>query len=102
MIERQNERVTSVIAHVTVVIPCASRRALRERIRTEGSAAAPELLSALDAMGTSRPVRLTEPQERELLRIIRDWAEDAPRGDLDLPDGIADLHYALVTDEPAS
>jgi hypothetical protein len=74
------------------VIPWSSRRELLDRLY--GPDRLPEIREAFLAVGTSRPVELTDAQKAELVAVINGWAsvED------ELPDGIGQLRNALRDD----
>ena len=58
-----------------------------------------DVRNAFRAVGTTRPVRLTEPQKAALLNIITIWADQTVDGDVSrLPEGIEALRHALHDD----
>jgi hypothetical protein len=79
-----------------VLIPCSSREALLERFRNLDSLN--DVRDAFLAVGTTQPVRLTDPQKALLLNIITLWADQTDGGYGDLPEGIYDLRNALHDD----
>ncbi len=58
-----------------------------------------DVRNAFRAVGTTRPVRLTEPQKNALLNIITIWADQTVDSDVSrLPEGIEALRDALYDD----
>ncbi len=85
----------------TVSIPWSSRDALLEQLQTRDSIVdVPEAREAFEAVGTSRPVRLTDPQKLAVRKVITFWANEAGGSYEDLPEGIHDLRNALHVDLP--
>jgi hypothetical protein len=79
-----------------VSIPLSSCDALLERL---GSVEAmSEVREAFQAVGTTGPVRLTDPQKLELRDAIAFWANQLGGSYDDLPEGISDLRDALQDD----
>ena len=84
-----------------VSIPWSSRDALLEQLETRDSMTdAAETRDAFLAVGTSRPVRLTDPQKRALRSVITFWANEVGGSYDDLPQGIHDLRNALEDELP--
>jgi hypothetical protein len=54
--------------------------------------------NAFVAVGTTRPVVLTDAEKAELVGIIDGWASSIESGLDGLPDGIAELRHALNAD----
>jgi hypothetical protein len=79
-----------------VLIPCSSRDALLERFRNLD--ALNDVRDAFLAVGTTQPVRLTDPQKALLLNIITLWADQTDGAFDDLPEGLSDLRNALHDD----
>ena len=80
----------------TVSIPWSSRDALVEQLEARDSIAdVPEVRDVFVAGGTSRPVRLTDPQRLALRKVITFWANEAGGSYDDLPEGIHELRNAL-------
>ncbi len=79
-----------------VSIPWSSRDALLEQLETRDSIIdVPDVRDAFLAAGTSRPVRLTDPQRLALRKVITFWANETGGSYDDLPEGIQDLRNAL-------
>ena len=60
----------------------------------------PEVREAFLAVGTSRPVSLTDPQKLALRKVITFWANEVGGDYEDLPEGIHELRNALHVDLP--
>jgi hypothetical protein len=95
--ERNIHNVRIALAHADpVAIPWASRDALLERF--QGLESLDAVRDAFVAVGTTRPIVLTDAQKAELLGIIDGWSSgiddrlEAP------PDGISELRAALHDD----
>ena len=85
----------------TVSIPWSSRDALMEQLEARDVIAdVPEVREAFLAVGTSRPVSLTDPQKLALRKVITFWANEVGGGYEDLPEGIHELRNALHVDLP--
>jgi hypothetical protein len=76
----------------TVTIPWDSRQALLERLDSAGGAE--DVIAAIRAVGTSRPIELTKPQKRRLLDILEGLLNEV--GAPWLPDGLFQLRNALI------
>ena len=84
-----------------VSIPWSSRDALLEQLGARDAITdAPDVRDAFLAVGTSRPVRLTEPQKLALRNVITFWANELGGSYDDLPEGVHDLRNALQGDLP--
>jgi hypothetical protein len=82
-----------------VSIPWSSREALLEQLQARGAIAdVPELRHVFLAVGTSRPVCLTDPQKLALRKVITFWANEVGGSYHDLPEGIHELRNALHDD----
>ena len=84
-------------------MPWSSREALLTELRP--IEAMREVVLAFQAVGTSRPVRLTPEQKDDLQAVLTGWAQKTEGGVADLPDGIAELSNALqddLRDNPAT
>ena len=57
-----------------------------------------EVREAFRAVGTTQPVRLTDPQKLGLRNVITFWANQRGGSYDDLPEGIYDLRNALQDD----
>lgn len=79
-----------------VSIPWSSRDELLEQLGNAGSAT--DVREALEAAGTSEPVRLTDPQKLGLRNAIAFWANQRGGSYDDLPEGISALRNALQDD----
>jgi len=55
-----------------------------------------DVVSIFWAVGTSRPVTLTQQQQGELLEAIKAWSAEVAGGYAGLPEGIEELRHALV------
>jgi hypothetical protein len=97
MDRRRIDQVRITLRRGTVSIPWSSCHALLERVRSPEQTN--DVRDAFGAVGTTRPVRLTDPQKAELLNIIIFWADQTVDGDVSrLPDGIDGLRHALHDD----
>jgi hypothetical protein len=80
----------------TVAIPWSSRDALLEQLQMRDSIAdVPDVSEVFQAVGTSQPVRLTDPQRLALRKVITFWANEMGGSYDDLPEGMHDLRNAL-------
>ena len=79
-----------------VSIPPSSCDALVEELESRDSMS--EVREMLLGAGTTQPVRLTDPQKRELRDVITFWAVEQGGSYDDLPDGILALRNALQDD----
>jgi hypothetical protein len=96
MERRRTDEVRIALHRGIVTIPRSSREALLERfhdLRTMH-----DVHDAFRAGGTTKPVRLTDPQKALLLNIITFWADQTDGGYDNLPEGIYDLRNALHDD----
>jgi hypothetical protein len=84
------------LRRAVVSIPSSSCDALVEELATRG--ALNDVRDLFLAAGTAKPVRLTDPQKRELRSVITFWAVGTGGSYDDLPDGIYDLRNALQDD----
>ena len=57
-----------------------------------------DIVAAFQVVGTSEPVRLTQPQKVTLLHVIEVWAGETDGGLPALPEGIFALRNALDDD----
>jgi hypothetical protein len=97
---RANERVIVATSRARVEIPWQSRQQLLDEIRHLDSAEA--IVDAFEAVGTSRPVTLTDHDRALLYGLLNRWADRVPYGEL--PEGIWPLRCAIADDlhdEPA-
>jgi hypothetical protein len=88
------ERVTILGSRdaTTVVIPWDSRKALLDRLDAAGGAE--DVIAAIRAVDTSRPIALTNARKRRLFEVVEGWLwEVSTTG---LPDGIFELRNALI------
>jgi hypothetical protein len=76
----------------TLEIPWASRDALLRELRPLASAA--DIIHLFESAGTSRPVRLSNEQQRRLHSLINQWARAG--GINKPPEGISPLRNALA------
>ena len=84
-----------------VSIPWLSRDLLVNQLQArEAIPDVPEVSDAFLAVGTSRPVSLTDPQKLALRKVITFWANEVGGGYEDLPEGIHELRNALHVDLP--
>jgi hypothetical protein len=84
-----------------VSIPWSSREALLEQLQARDSIAdVPDVRDVFLAVGTSRPVVLTDPQKLALRKVIMFWANEVGGSYDDLPEGIHELRNALHVDLP--
>jgi hypothetical protein len=85
-----------------VSIPRSSHDALLEQLQNRHSMKdVREVRDAFLAVGTTQPVRLTDPQKLALRNVITFWANEMSGSYDDLPEGIWDLRNALQDDLPA-
>jgi hypothetical protein len=91
---RRIDRVTFLGARdaTTVTIPWDSRQALLERLDAAGGAE--DVIAAIRAVGTSRPIEPTKPQKRLLLDVLEAMVSEV--GAPWLPDGLFQLRNALI------
>lgn len=88
----RTDRVVVKTAFGTVELPWDSRQALLTQIRHLGSAK--PIVDAFEAVGTTRPVVLTEEQRGQLGGLLNFWAQQVHVPGL--PEGVWDLRCALV------
>src|ERR1700730_6280284 len=92
-----NERVRIALSRGDVVIPWESRQALLNEIRHLESAQ--PMVAAFEAVGISRPVKLSPALKTELLRLIELWGAEVPGGlTKGLPESIFELRNDLHDD----
>ena len=85
-----------------VSIPASSCDALLEQLRNRDSMNdVRDVRDAFLAVGTTEPVRLSDPQKLGLRNVITFWANEMSGSYEDLPEGIWDLRNALQDDLPA-
>lgn len=95
--ERGIDRVQVALTRETLTISSDARQALVERIR--GVEAVGSAVDAFEAVGVSRPVRLSDEEKDALRDAIRVWAEETHGGYARLPEGIERLSIALVDEQ---
>jgi hypothetical protein len=84
-----------------VSIPWSSRDALLEQLgKRDSMTEVRDVREAFLAVGTTGPVRLTDPQKLGLRNVITFWANRTGGSYDDLPEGIYDLRNALQGDLP--
>ena len=93
MPERSIDRVLIELSQETIALPWSSRQALLSELRP--LEAMREIVLAFEAVGTSRPVRLTPEQKDDLQAVLSRWADETVGG---LPDGILELSDRLRDD----
>jgi len=81
-----------------VSIPWPSRNALLEHLAQRNLLS--DVRDAFEDAGTTRPVALTDPQRLALRNAIAHWTNELGGSYDDLPEGISDLHHALLEDRP--
>ena len=96
MERRRTDEVRIELRRGIVSIPWSSRDALLEQLGNLDSMS--EVREAFQAVGTTQPVRLTDPQKRGLRDVINFWANQMGGSYDDLPEGIYDLRNALQGD----
>ena len=97
MERRRIDEVRIALRRGTVSIPWSSCYALLDRVRNLESMH--DVRDSFRAVGTTRPIRLTDPQKAGLLNIITFWADQTVDGDVSLlPKGIPALRHALHDD----
>ena len=79
-----------------VSIPTSSRDALLRQLGAAGSTS--DLRDLFEAIGTTEPIRLTDPQKLGLRNAITFWANQIGGRYDDLPEGIYALRNALQDD----
>ena len=77
-------------------MPWSSRVALLDELQRYETGYA--IRDAFTAVGASRPVKLTNEQKTELLRLIEVWGERTEGGMRGLPEAIFALRNALEDD----
>jgi hypothetical protein len=93
--ERQpNDEVRIELRRGTVSIPRSSRDALLEQLGNSMN----DVRDALQAVETTQPVRLTDPQKLTLRNVITFWANQKGGSYDELPEGIYALRNALHDD----
>jgi hypothetical protein len=93
---RSTDEVRIELRRGVVSIPPSSCDALVEELGSRDSTS--DVRELFVAAGTTRPVRLTDPQKRELRNAISFWAVEQGGGYDELPDGISALRSALQDD----
>ena len=96
--ERRPDDVRIALRHGSVSIPWSSRDALLEQLRDQDSMS--DVRDAFQAVGTTQPVRLTDPQKLGLRNVITFWANQMGGSYDNLPEGIYALRNALQDDLP--
>jgi hypothetical protein len=96
--ELRRDEVRIALRRGIVTIPWSSRAALLEQLRDQDSMS--DVRDAFQAVGTSQPVRLTDPQKLRLRNVITFWANQMGGSYDDLPEGIYALRNALQDDLP--
>jgi hypothetical protein len=95
MPERPN-RVEVALNRGTAKLRPPSRDALLERLaHVEGGTS---IRAAFEAVGASRPVKLTREQKAKLHGVIDDWINELRGSGDDLDEGIRDLSTGLYDD----
>ena len=90
------DRVTIALSEKDVVISWAARDALIDQLPGQETGAA--IRAMFEGVGATSPVKLTDDQKVELLRVIDVWAEQTDGGYEALSDGIVDLRNTLIED----
>ena len=80
----------------TLTMPWSSRVALLDELRRYEAGYA--IRDAFTAVGASSPVKLTNEQKTELLRVIEVWGQRTEGGMRGLPEAIFALRNALEED----
>ena len=96
--ELRSDEVRIALRRGIVSIPWSSRDALLEQLRDQDSMS--DVRDAFQAVGTTQPVRLTDPQKLGLRNVITFWANEMGGSYDDLPEGIYALRNALQDDLP--
>ena len=96
--ELRRDEVRVALRRGIVSIPRASCDALLEQLRDQDSVA--DVRDAFQAVGTTQPVPLTDPQKLGLRNVITFWANQMGGSYDDLPEGIYALRNALQDDLP--
>ena len=97
---RRIEEVRIELPAGLVSIPRSSHEALLEQLQSRDSIADVPDVRAVLAVGTSRPVVLTDPHKLALRKVITFWANEVGGRYDDLPEGIHELRNALHVDLP--
>ena len=82
-------------SHGVVVLPWDSRRELLDQLRKYGETAF-SVIKAFDAVGATRPVRLTSPEKGVILGAVFEWSRTVPYDQL--PESLWELRDALIVD----
>jgi hypothetical protein len=99
--ERRQTEVRIELRRGIVSIPWSSRDALLEQLgKRDSMTEVRDVREAFLAVGTTGPVRLTDPQKLGLRNVITFWANRTGGSYDDLPEGIYDLRNALQADLP--
>jgi hypothetical protein len=91
---QRNDKVRIELLRGTVSIPRSSRDALLEQLGDSMD----DVRDAFQAVETTQPVRLTDPQKLALRNVITFWANQKGGSYDDLPEGIYALRNALHDD----
>ena len=94
MAERLDYALVST-SHGVVVLPWDSRRELVDQLRKYGETAI-SVIKAFDAVGATRPVRLTSPEKGVILGAVFEWSRTVPYDEL--PEAVWELRDALIVD----
>jgi len=94
--ERGQNDVRIALRRGIVSIPSSSRDALLEQLANLDSMT--DVREAFEAVETTQPVRLTDPQKLGLRNAITFWANRTGGSYDELPEGIYDLRNALQGD----
>ena len=78
----------------TIEMPWSSRQALLERLRERPDAAS--AVSKFEAVGASRPVKMTPDEKLAVLWALHYWLDEVTVDGL--PPGVMDLRNALIDD----
>ena len=91
------DRVTIPLSRETITLSWDTRTALLEQMKHLDSCR--PIRDAFDAVGATRPVRLTHEQKSTLITVIEHWGSQVRGGLVDgLPEGLFDLRNALHDD----
>jgi hypothetical protein len=90
------DKITIATGRDTLTMPWSSRVALLDELQRYETGYT--IRDAFTAVGASSPVRLTNEQKTELLRVIDVWSERTEGGMRGLPEAILALRNALIDD----
>jgi hypothetical protein len=90
------DRVTVRLRSNDVTLTWAARDALLEKLDNIGIDG--DIRQVFEAVGASRPVRLSTPQQTQLLRILESWAAEIPDGFLAQHKPLHALKNTLIDD----